>query len=439
MLKNITASLLFALSFSVQSGQAMEQDDLEGFSKLHMKGITGKGTKVCVVEPRACDRNHLAFQSVKNQVDFISVGHESELPLGFKELSRRRYPTEEMRNFLEGIKNQNDTHGTHVGALIVSQPQQHQASLAFPGGIAPDAHMSFIAISCVYLKHCWQTPRTRIYGTALYSFQEADLDPRLDIQAHIDFDFVNKKFRDPNKGSFCTEDEYLEFDIEMREWIFSALRVTPYYKEKIDDSLLDAFDQAFKSGAKVLNFSMILASIADPLNEYHIPERFLQKIAQGLIDNDQVLVMAANNQGYDLSDYKEQVYFKQFSENPDISSRMLIVMNVYIEKNTNKIERFYSSNWPGKDLHDYTVSAFGTEVVSAYSQEASKLFYTESGTSQAAAKVSGFCLLIEQFHKDRNHLITSSEIVDFVKQTATPLGDPKKFGKGLINPDALLR
>jgi hypothetical protein len=436
---NVTASLFFTFSLSSHPGQTMEEN-LEGFSKLHATGITGKGTKVCVIESKGCHVNHPVFQEVRDQIKFISVGRASNLPVGFKECSRYRYPDAKVdySYILAARDDQNGPHGTHAGALIVSKPQQHEEALFFPGGVAPDAQMIFIATSRVQLNDFWQTPTTRNAGTALYSFKDADQNIKLDIQVHKDFDFENKNFMDPNDGWMVKPEEYLSEYEHRKEFSFSSLRSSTYYQEKIDDSLVDAFDQAFKSGAKVLNFSMILQSIADPLNEYRIPEVFLQKIAQGLVANDQILVLAANNQSRDLGKYKEQVYFRQFSEIPDISSRMLIVANVYIDKEDDQIKRFYSGNWPGKDLHNYTVSAFGTDVVSGYSLEGSEVFHAVSGTSQAVPKVSGFCLLIEQFHKDKGQLITASEIVDFVKQTAKPLGDPEIFGKGLMNPGALL-
>lgn len=443
ILLNIAANLFFAFLFSIQPGQTMQQEDLEGFSRLHAIGITGKGTKVCVVESgQACDLNHPVFEGVRNQIELISVGRASNVPEGFEDRSRRRYPADNEieHGLLEGIRDQNGPHGTHVAALIVSHPQQHtQEFLEFPGGVAPNARMSFIEVSRVYLKDCWQDGGSRHYGTALYNFKDVDLKPELDLDAQQNFDFKSNQYRRGSKyeGGF-TPEKYLEFYRSTRKFFFSFLRLSPYYNEKIDDSLVDAFDQAFKSGAKVLNFSMILASITDPLSDYRIPEPLLQKIAQGLVANDQILVMAANNQGRNLSEYKNQVYFKQFSENADISSRMLIVMNVYISKKSNRIKRFYSSNWPGKDLSDYTVSAFGKDVVSGYSLNGSEIFRAVSGTSQAAPKVSGFCVLIEQFYKDSNQEITSCGIVDFIKRTARPLGDPEIFGKGLINPDALL-
>ena len=443
MLLNITVNLLFAFSFSIKPGQTMKQEDFEGFSRLHARGITGKGTKVCVVESQdACYRNHPAFEGVRDQIEFISVGRASNVPEGFEDRSRRRYPADNEiePELLEGIQDQNGPHGTHVAALIISHPQQHtQEFLEFPGGVAPDARMSFIEISGVCLKDCWQDAESRNYGTALYSFKDVDLKPELDLDAQENFDFESNQYRRGSKyeGGF-TPETYLKFYRSTRNFFFSFLRLSPYYNEKIDDSLVDAFDQAFKSGAKVLNFSMILASITDPLSDYRIPEPLLQKITQGLVANDQILVMAANNQGRNLSEYKNQVYFKQFSENADISSRMLIVMNVYIGKKGKKIKRFYTSNWPGKDLSNYTVSAFGKDVVSGYSLKGSEVFRAVSGTSQAAPKVAGFCLLVEQFFKDSSQEITSCGIVDFVKRTARPLGDPEIFGKGLINPDALL-
>ena len=324
---------------------------------------------------------------------------------------------------------------TVISDLIIEQaPEKERTALRAALNATPHANLDIYADFNEWLSSESRVllPVEKQYLQRLVQLGEA-------ASHQENFDFESNQYRRGSKyeGGF-TPETYLKFYRSTRNFFFSFLRLSPYYNEKIDDSLVDAFDQAFKSGAKVLNFSMILASITDPLSDYRIPEPLLQKITQGLVANDQILVMAANNQGRNLSEYKNQVYFKQFSENADISSRMLIVMNVYIGKKGKKIKRFYTSNWPGKDLSNYTVSAFGKDVVSGYSLKGSEVFRAVSGTSQAAPKVAGFCLLVEQFFKDSSQEITSCGIVDFVKRTARPLGDPEIFGKGLINPDALL-
>jgi|GEM_PF-5844100 len=405
-LLNVIISLFSTFCLTIQSAQTMEQN-LNDFSKLHEKGITGKGTKVCVIE-KGCCTDHPAFQEVNDQLKFIDVGHTSKPIDGFQDCSRRRYPEANDKDsvILTGKNDLRTEHGTHVGALIVSKPQKYEGSPFFPGGAAPDALMILIATSNVRLHECWQKPGFTHFGTALYSFKDAD-----------DRESDTSKLK--------------------KDFYFNPLRSSSYYEERMDESLIDAFDQAFGSGAKVLNFSMELVSIVDPFNEYRIPEVLLQKITNRLVNNDQILILSANNQFHDLSEYKEQVYFQQFSNISDIASRMLIVVNVYNDESGNTVKLCPFSNWPGKLLKDYTVSAFGTDVVSGWSK-VGEVFSAKSGTSQAAPKVSGFCLLIEQFHKDKGKLITASEIVDFVKRTAKPIGDSEKFGKGLIDPDALL-
>lgn len=138
-------------------------------------------------------------------------------------------------------------------------------------------------------------------------------------------------------------------------------------------------------------------------------------------------MIAAGNDFHDLS--KHDSYLKQFAAIPEISSRLLIVVNVLYHSWYKARKLWCYSNIPGEDLKDLTVCAFGTNVMSAYANEGADLFKSGDGTSRSAPRVSGLCLLIHQQHPEWS----AAQIVKHVKDTATDLKEPERFGRGLVD------
>jgi hypothetical protein len=137
------------------------------------------------------------------------------------------------------------------------------------------------------------------------------------------------------------------------------------------------------------------------------------------------------------------------TEHPKIKSRMLIAVNVQtleIESSqdaapsapkieielpdgvTKQIALFKSSNIPGQDLAEFSISAFGSHILSGFANNDLSI---ESGTSEAAPLIAGTCVLIKQKHPEWNGV----KIVEQIKNTVMPVS--KRFqsfyGLGILN------
>jgi hypothetical protein len=386
---------------------------------VHERGITGKGTHVCLLED-GCTLSHRVFKGVENQLHGIDVSLREEALPGYQDQSTLRYPkgTSILQDEFPLLMSTADARpcwaGDHTSQLIVSKPSKIVKE--FKGGVAPDAEMTIIAGSHVRLSEFWQSPQTLNTSTALYTLEDVDSDDSLDGRFKDIADIESYKAR--------------------KESVFSRLRSQSFYKHIIDDSAITQLETAFMTGAKVISIPRELTMLENSKDRYRIPLWILKIIENGLLMSDQVLVLSANNNSKNLSEFTEQPYFKQFTECPAIASRMLIVVNVG-QITEAEYEIGPKCNYPGKDLKDFTVSAYGigAQCMDEYYDCTTGLM----SPALASARVAGYCLLVQQwFTQKYGKAPTASEIVEIVKNHAIPIGNPEIFGKGLVDFSFLL-
>jgi len=180
--------------------------------------------------------------------------------------------------------------------------------------------------------------------------------------------------------------------------------------ELIDKAIRFAVD----NGADIINFSIVSPVIQDNLIE----------VVQYAYDNNVVIVAAAGNSNFDLTDTP----WTLINNEDDVN--MIIGVGA-----TNSADlKFAASNYgTGVD-----VSAPGTNLVAIdYDLSNSDVgYYFVSGTSMATALVSGSAALVKDFHRDW----TNQQIIEAIINTATPFveGDLYGMGSGRIDVEAAL-
>lgn len=438
--------IILAVMSSVRASQEGGSTNfltLHGFDKVHQSGLRGEGQTVIFFESNV-DVQHPAFD--ENNVMCYDVGRN--IVVNGEDKSSFRY-TNEYMSFLEGIysdpaRSRSD-HGNHVIGIVVGQP-----TLIFLGGALPGAKAINVSYSHIHPQRCWRPVNGSCYSTmglSCYGVWDAIEKKELDVQFKT-CDWEHKLWEglpmSPLDISIYQEDEKCrnETKVNIKN---SLLPVMDRLKSPADDSLLYAFQLAADLEGVAINVSAILASLCDPLNNFYMPERFIDIISESLVKKDKILVLSANNQNKrNLSDFDQQIYFKQLANHEKIGPRLLIAINVDVTNDAPYIELpndmmvgvrlFYSSNYPGSDLKDYAVSAFGSNILSASSFNGEQ-FVTNSGTSQSAPMVASLCALWKQ--KDPS--LSGVQIVQKIKDTAINLIDGETFGHGLINAWALLK
>lgn len=405
---------------------------LHGFDKAHQAGFRGEGQTIIFFEGDGVDPQHPIFEKTE-KIERYDVGRGSKI-CGVDK-SDFRYLQEEYQSFLTNIDSSpNMQHGNHVIGIAVGQPislekkgnstldKKDDKYFAFSGGAIPNGQAINISYSQVgFQNYIWYPVEGfNGIGRACYGVSDAFNNPNWHRQSYVCYPKVQEKFEEIQ-------------DTLIRERL----------KKPADDSLLDAFKLAGDLDGVAINISATLASLCDPLNNFLIPEKFLNQISATLEKNDKILILSANNCSKNLSTFDKQPYFKQFAVHPKISPRFLIAVNVitsveppFVQLPNGTItgvERFNSSNYPGEDLKGYAVSAFGSNILSGWSSNGSNLFEGQSGTSQSAPQVASLCTLWKQ----KCPKLSGPEIVKKIKETAILLPDEANFGIGLINAWAL--
>lgn len=446
---------------SIQETQGTNFLSLHGFDKAHKAGLSGQGQTIIFLESNVtCD--HPLFEA-SPPITKYDVGRNIEAK--GEDKSSYRY-TDDHESFYDNIdSDENSTHGNHVIGMAVGQPVQKEVicgnkkhSYTLIGGAVPNAQAINIIHSHVYPSSFAWCPASRFMGTSLYG----PLDALNKTGLNKNYKNLDLESMTENGGPMSQEtlSWYKRDQINRWRGLKKAEVALPEIKERLalpaDDSFLDAFKLASELDGVAINISAILYEIVDPLNGYHIPPQVLDFMGEALEKGDKILVVAGGNEYDNLTTLKSHVYFKDLAAHPQIGPRLLIAINAADRSKRSgihdyqinfpnvislpngyaiDIDLFWSSNYPGQDLKDFAVSAFGSHVISGWKTQEDQLFSSESGTSEAAPLIASLCTLWKQ--KDPS--LTGPQIVQKVKDTVIPIGHEEFFGKGLINAWALLQ
>lgn len=318
------------------SEQGLDENGIAtGFEVVNKKYV-GKGQTIVVIdEGLSFAPQHPALKG--KAIERIEVGRQPNPSPEFQDESKCRY--------IEGFKPELDFlndgyHGQKIVSVLLANPVSGQKVTV---GIVPDAKVKLVSYSDVVFGiwkggHMtdWPQSPVRYASSAVYTFRQA---AQIIPQSRL-------------KELQQTLATYTQNKIDL-------------LGQKIDDSIYDAFHQAFKSDGRVISVSCPLVAACDFKNAYKMAPEFLAFLASGLKKYDKILVFAAGNQKQDLtqnlaeglkawpnapkigSDYWKNkewyefdnyyqpivtklqwIYFQQFSQIPDIKARTLLAVNV---------------------------------------------------------------------------------------------------------------
>lgn len=172
----------------------------------------------------------------------------------------------------------------------------------------------------------------------------------------------------------------------------------------------------------------------------------MNEIVQLVEENDKIIIFCSNNYRSCLEDIEAQVgFYEQILEHPILSRRVIFSVNVCPTQvnSTKKIgelvinghqipfKKCRCSNYPGETFQGLCLSAVGANIVSG---DRGNHFIMGSGTSEAAPVITSLATLVKQKFPE----MTGIEVVQRLKDTARPLGDPKITGCGYIWAPAAL-
>ncbi len=201
----------------------------------------------------------------------------------------------------------------------------------------------------------------------------------------------------------------------------------------------NAVDDLIEAGARVINFSIGIASAGDPkkqatsVNAYDFSTEYSNfeyllgnnvNAFQSAVLSDTVLVFAAGNDGEAQPSLESAAPLSNLFKNTDLN-RLLI--NVVAVGADNKITDY--STRCGVTA-DFCIAAPGGDASNPITTTNVNNTYAQAyGTSAAAPAVTGAVALLMGAYP---HL-SSQDVVDLLFETATDMGNPEIYGHGLLN------
>ena len=177
-----------------------------------------------------------------------------------------------------------------------------------------------------------------------------------------------------------------------------------------DSQILDGIDWAASAGASVI--SMSLGSGRQPGQDYN---RLYERVARNLrLSAPGTLIIAASGNESNRPHWVAAV------GNPAACPSILAISAVDIQK---RVAWFSCSQ--RDELGEVNLSAPGVNVYSSWTGGGFKAI---NGTSMATPHVAGVAAL----YMEKNPALTPDELWQTLENRAIPLGDPRDFGKGLV-------
>lgn len=399
---------------------------LHGLDIAHQKGLSGQGSSIAFLEG-GVDVNHLQFKNDQIQIIDLSL---DRLSMG-EDRAKFRYGRDpqqdhmrQERCFLQlgAISNFND-HGNHILGVALAHPKElsylsseYTPTLNkgnHPGGCCPSAKGIVYRYSNYYL-----------YQSTYFHWGSSVLSLR---------DLIDLKLMPDDKQS-----EIEAFHARLQPPL-SSVEKNIIEKEPIDPSFLEALRLAIMGPAFAINCSLWPGHLMVPTNDFKIPDGILDELASLLEMHDKIVIWAAGNETQCLETYNKMTFSKQILAHPVLSKRMIFSINVCptVAEDSNVLsvlkikgqsipfKLYSSSNYPGDSLQSICLSAVGSEIVSGYLINE---FQKNSGTSESAPVIACIATLVKQkFPK-----LTGIEVIQRLKDTARPLGNPKFSGRGYV-------
>ena len=161
--------------------------------------------------------------------------------------------------------------------------------------------------------------------------------------------------------------------------------------------------------------------------------------------NDKIIILCANNDSECLEQKIEVEFYNQIVQHPILSQRIIFSVNVCpttmednkkigelnIYNQTIAFKLYYSSNYPGESLKSLCLSAVGSNIISGYNKDGVQ---RGSGTSGVAPVITSLATLVKQ----RCPEMSGPQVIQRLKETALPLGEPKFTGCGYVWAPAAL-
>ncbi len=428
----LSSSALFAADIPLE----MHTDPikLHGFDRVHARGIRGAGQTISMIEgmnEMVAKQLPDAFQS--KDIKVFDCSCSSYCLKGSIDSSSYRYPPNLRSPYFnfpifktdERMQQETSDYKDHV---------IQTTSLALGmNGAAPDACGKGFHITCMYTSGLLDYHKYERCGSALFTYSEM-LQHAYDHQVL----YGMEKWGD-NKESI------------LQNW-HKEIENSPFKEQltekTINPGVLDAVRHGASKQRSILNLSMRLTSLCDPFDDFRVPARILDHIAETLEATDSILVMAAANFGDDVEGQAKgiQKYLQSFSQHERLKKRILIVINLEEHDKKPNFERdlrnilpvkiavfngikkyvkpHFSSNIPlDHGWDECAISAFGTNILFPGGVKS-------LGTSLATPLVSGGCALVWEAHPQ----FSGPQVIQHIKDTAIPVGDIKIYGHGLINP-----
>lgn len=442
-----------------------------GFSHAHAAGFKGEGQIIAFIEQASPDHPQF-FEGQMTQIDLSHTVNHCGLDKSPWRYSKEGWPGHNKVTTINSLINsvgkeggeKSPTHGNHVIGIAIGQPgnypyqfEGNRYEASFEGGCCPKAKALSFANSNLYPSNnllAFHDLSVSIPAAGLCIYTLDDVLHNIELGGYKLLPSGILKISSQKLVS--PEDE----NYKRAQWIRQEIlkEINQFFPEqdkeflkirKIDDSTLLCFQEFFSSPSKILNCSCGLMALSDPLNDFKIPDTILNYLADNLEEKDKILILSANNQGQNLSEYAQQNYFKCFANHPKLKERFLIAVNIVAQNkddtnygavylpngNTMTVGRGWLSNWPGERLKDFTVCALGN-TLSGYALPDNlngACFEVHNGTSEAAPVVASLCALIMQ--KDG---LNGAQTVQRIKSTSIRFGNPDYTGCGFIwAPNAL--
>ena len=429
--------------------------------RIHSAGIKGVHAKVGIIEPNGVLNSELSvFKRHKDQI-FMHPVLTSLITVPSSEKERRLLSA--LYGYVAHSFIVND-HAISVSALVKGDCEEFRYS-----GIAPQAMLN-----------CYMISKRDLLEYGYYLYSHAYVGSGIYTPRNY---FENLKlFARDHDFSYLTQLLHLEQKMSLEDLLCDYERLlSPYVNldAPINDSLLQTMLKAIEHN-HVVNMSLPLIMLQDPFyglceegafptveregglydfkNSWRIPDPILNTIGDALEKRNSILVLAAMSDAKDITQsYNAQGwfslygYFKQFVDHPKISSRIVIAGNIedvpmdspskIAVQNPSgdvfSVSLNSTSNYPGEDvaLQNAFICAPGTNIKCAVKENQ---FTEQTGTSLSAPLISDVIGLMQDDSYQRTGAYRDAvDIVAEIRRTACSLGEPFKYGRGLINPRAL--
>ncbi|MBP7846369.1 MAG: S8 family serine peptidase [Candidatus Pacebacteria bacterium] len=425
---------------------------LHGFSQLHEQGIKGKDIQIAFLE-NGVDQNHSQFKD--KQIKIIDCSQWKDIIGEDKAIVRENDQLNFRRLGLRGMGINKSLHGNHVVGVSLSQQQsiEYETDTAFfldnPQAGTTDEGLSNGNGPFLYTgKHpggCCPEAEGIVYTYSTYFHgKQKKLEMNgisiLSIKKLRDFDLLNKFYDQESEKEVTLEKYYSNIKPPL------TLEETKFIWEyPLDRSPIKAFEEALAGPAFAINWSSTPYFFMNPSDQYKVPMDLLNKFGELSEKNDKVIIFCANNQYTCLEKKYEFEFYKQIINHPILSKRVIFAVNVCPttqedEKKLGEIcingyqipfKLYCSSNYPGESLHSICLSAVGSHIISG---DKNNEYTRDSGTSESAPIITSLAALVKQkFPK-----ISGPEVIQKLKDTALPLGEPRFTGLGYVWAPAAL-